>query len=322
MTKEVVSPQLLKGGSGLGDQLPKIVRELSGFTPSVVAGAAAGTKMNIAAMRLEDTILAVLIGTDAGGAWVDDVANCTIQATKATGTFTVSGNPTDAQTFIIGRYTYTFKTTPAALGDVKITLGDNTAMAAAVRDAVNYMENRYLGSVQNTAQIVATASAGVVTLTGVVDGAGNGPAVTNSAHAVVTNNTTADVSATCVSVVNADTLTVNGVVFTVKTTPDVTIATDVAIGGTDALMATLFANAINLRARQLGSMGVTAAAIATVVHIYPDAILAGNIIPLSTAATNTAVSAATLTGGTATGGFKSTTNLTGKSCAVYWLNKQ
>jgi hypothetical protein len=317
MTKEVVSSQLMKGGAGAVDQLPKIVRELSGYTVSFVAGATNGTKMNIAAMRVEDTILAAIIGTDAGGAWTDDVANITIQPTKASGTITISGNPVADETMTIGGDVYTWKATPSAPREVKITAGDNTAMALALANSINAWHNRYDGSKTVQPLVVASPAAGVVTITAVMDGPGNAPAVTNSAHAAVTNNNTADVSA----MVNTDTLTVNGIVFTVKTTPDVTVATDVAIGGTDAIQATLLANAINIKARQVGSMGVTAAAISNVVHIYPDAPAQGNIYPLVEASTNVAVSGATLAGGTATGGIKSTTNLSGKSVVVHWLNK-
>jgi len=324
MTKEVVSSQLLKGGSGLGDQLPKIVRELAGYTITAVAGAAAGTKINVAALRLEDTLLAVIVGTDAGGAWADDVANCTIQGTKATGTLTISGNPVADETMTIGGDVFTWKAAAnvADIKHVKITAGDNTAMALSLSNAVNAWQNRYDGSKQVAPLIVASPAAVVVTFTAVMDGAGNAPAVSNSANCAVTNNTTADVSATCVSMVNTNTLTVNGVVFTVKTAPDATVATDVAIGGSDALQAQLLANAINVRARQLGNMGVTATAITTVVHIYPDAPAQGNIYSLSEGSTNVAASGAALAGGTATGGIKSATNLASKSLVVHWLNKQ
>lgn len=324
MAKEVVSSQLLKGGSGLTDQLPKIVRELSGASVSHVAGAAAGTKMNIAAMRDEDTLIAVIVGTDAGGAWVNDVANCTIQPTKASGTITISGNPVADETVTVGGTVFTWKAagTLTDARHVLITTGDNTAMALSLANAINNWENRYTGSNTNTPLVVATPAAGVVTVTAVMDGAGNAPAVTNSANMVVTNNSTADVSATCVSVVNGNTLTVNGVVFTVRTTPDITLATDVAIGGTNAAMATLMANAINTKARQVGSMGVTAAAITNVVHIYPEGSAQGNIYPLAEGSTNVAVSGAALAGGTATGGIKSSTNLASKSLVVHWLDKR
>jgi hypothetical protein len=324
MTKEVVSSQLMKGGSGAVDQLPKIVRELSGYTISYVAGAAAGTKMDIAAMRAEDTLLAVIVGTDAGGAWANDVANCTIQSTKATGTITISGNPVADETVTVGGVVYTWKAAGnlTDLTHVKITAGDNTAMALALATAINAYESRYTGAYQNTPLVVASAAAGVVTITAVMDGAGNAPAVTNSANMAVTNNNTADVSATAVSVVNGNTLTVNGVVFTARTTPDLAIAQDVAVGGTNDIMATNMANAINRYQREKGSLNARAVAITNVCHIYPLDAAQGNIYPLVEASTNVAVSGATLTGGTATGGIKSTTNLASKSLVVHWLNKQ
>lgn len=69
-------------------------------------------------------------------------------------------------------------------------------------------------------------------------------------------------------------------------------------------------------------MGVTAAAITNVVHIYPEGSAQGNIYPLAEGSTNVAVSGAALAGGTATGGIKSSTNLASKSLVVHWLDKR
>lgn len=225
MSLQTLPASFGKGGSNLTDgTLHSVLKELQGLNVTVVAGAAAGTKMNVAAMRTEDTIMAAVVSTDAGGALANDVANCTIQDTKAFGTITVSGNPVADETFVVNGKTYTFKNTiTAGLGQVKITAGQNNTMAAAIAQAINAYEARLLNNDQgyNTPQVVAVANAAVVTVTAVVDGA------------------------------------------------------------------------------------------------------AGNAITLTENATNVAVTGSgTLTSGTDTGGFKSTTNLTGKSVTLHWYNKQ
>jgi hypothetical protein len=173
------------GGTGVTDgTLREAVKELQGLTVTVVAGAAAGTKMSAAAMRTEDTLLAALVSVNAGGAMVDDSANMTIQETHAFGTITISGNPVDAETFVVNGVTFRFKTVPLVVTDAKITAGDVTAMAAAVAAVINAHENRMLpdGGGYNTPQVVATSSAGVVTIKAVVDGvAGNAITLTESA---------------------------------------------------------------------------------------------------------------------------------------------
>lgn len=187
MSLETINPNMGSGGTGITD-LGKILTELQGLRVSVVAGAAAGTKMDVAALRLEDTLLAAVISTNAGGALADDVANITIQPTKASGTITVSGNPVADETFVVNGVTYTWKAAPTSRTEVKITTGDNTVMAAAIRDAINWYErDRYTGKPSAPA-VVATAAAGVVTVTAVVDGAaGNAITLTESCTNVAVN---------------------------------------------------------------------------------------------------------------------------------------
>lgn len=176
------------GGSISPDVLKQIVKELQGLKCAVVAGAAAGTKMNVAALRKEDTIIAVHGVLDAAGSAntpADDTANVTISETRATGTLTISGNPVAAETFVVNGVTYTFRAagTLTTSRDILITPGDNTAMAAAVAAAVNAYENRRLDTGNNnTPAVVATSALGVVTFTAVADGtAGNALTLTESA---------------------------------------------------------------------------------------------------------------------------------------------
>lgn len=328
MTKEVVSSQLMKGGAGAVDQLPKIVRELAGYTISYVAGANAGTQMNVAAMRQEDTLLAVIVGTDAGGAWVDDKANCTIQGTKASGTLTVA-TVINGSTATVGKTVYTFKTTPvdysATAVDLPI-LGTNDLNAAALCNAINAIESRYNGSVARTPNVVATVVNAVVTITSTTDGVGNAPVVTGTVTVLAaTNSGTATATLTCATVVNGNTFVVNGVTFTCKTTPVVTVLTDVALaGGADnTLQAAIIAAAINQYQRNYGTLNVTAASVGAAVNITPlGGEPSGNITVLTGTVTVLAASGSgTLANGTATGGIKSTTALASKSLVVHWLNK-
>lgn len=219
-----IGSQFAKGGHGLTDgTLKAALVELQGLTVTVVAGAAAGTAMAVPALRTEDTLLAALVTTDAGGAAANDVANMSKQSTKASGTVTIAGNPVEAETVTVNGSVYTFRAISTGASDVKITAGNNNAMAASLAAAINGYEARLQanGAGYRVPQIVAVAVAGVVTVTAVADGA------------------------------------------------------------------------------------------------------AGNAIVLTKAATNVTVTGAgTLTGGTATGGIKSTTNLTGKTVTLFWFNKQ
>jgi len=218
MSLQTVGKDFGVAGSVVNDgTLAKVLQELQGLNISVVAGAAAGTAMNVAALRTEDTVISAVVSTDAGGALADDTANVTIQSTKAFGTITISGNPVANETFVVNGVTYTFKAAVTGPKQVLITAGNNTTMATAAAAAINAYETT---KVAVDAGVVATSALGVVTVTAVVDGT------------------------------------------------------------------------------------------------------AGNAITLTEAATNVAVTGAgTLTGGTATGSIKSTTNLTGKSVTLFWFNK-
>lgn len=219
MTMEILKTDAGAPGANL-NALRKAVVELQGLNVTIIGtGAAANTKMNIAAMRPEDTILAVQAQVTASGVTTDDTANCTIDPVKATGTVTLS-TVLAATTVVVNGTTYTFAAGAAAtLGTPYTTvfLGTtDTTAAANLRDAINAQER--IGGRQPV--VVATAAVGVVTLTAVEEGTG------------------------------------------------------------------------------------------------------GNAITLTKTGASIAVSGATLTGGTATGGFKSTTNLSASNVMVFWFNKK
>lgn len=160
--------------------LASVLKELQNLNIDVVDGAAAGTKMNIAAMRPGDTIKQAIVLADTWAPPVSDLANLTIQDTKASGTITVSGNPAADDTVTVNGVVYTWKA-PGNLtqkNHVKITTGDNNAMAASLAAAINVYENRYEsqlnGDAQRVAKVIATAASNVVTVKSLADGtAGN-----------------------------------------------------------------------------------------------------------------------------------------------------
>lgn len=302
-------------------QVKAAVTELQGFSIDMPAGAAAATKMNVPAIRSEDTLKSVIQLTS--GVPVDDTANCTIVDTRASGTVTFA-TAIEGSAFSVNGTTYTVRAVPLAVTDILLG-GTDAQMATKAAAAVNAFENRAFDTNGNprSPSVIAssTGASGVVTFISLVDGAGNAPAVTNSAHATVTNNNTALVTATCASVVATDTLTVNGVVFTVTATP--LLITDVLLGGSDNAQALNFANALNYYQGNHGfSPAVQAANVSAAVNISPLFAKTGNIIPLTGTVTVLAASGATLAGGTATGGIKSSTNNTGKNMLVFWFNKR
>lgn len=166
-------------------ELRDIVGELQRLKVSVVTGAAAATKMNLAAIRAEDTVLSVLAVLDAAGSAntpADDTAQVTISDIRATGTITVSGNPVNDETFVVNGKTYTFKTTPTLVEHVKIVAGDNNAMAANIKNAINAWEGRRLTTKWRTPDVVATVATNVVTVKARLEGAaGNAFTLTEAA---------------------------------------------------------------------------------------------------------------------------------------------
>lgn len=431
MTLQSVSNQLGSGGAFLSDGvLRKAIKELQGLTISAVAGLAANTKMNIAGIRTEDTILAAIIqggvttlgvsevqsldvdatggtftitwngqttgaiaynalaavvqtalealsniapgdvvvtggvgksgggtpyvltwspylgnvaqptatataltgggaavtpGTttagvqQVGGLFADDKANITIQDTHAFGTLTFTGNVTAADHFTVNDVVYTFTATPSLPTDVLVVTGSVTNQALAVVAVVNAYENRK----DNTPAIVATSNLGVVTFTGVRDGAGNGIALTGTVTTLAASGSgSASETLTPVSVVATNTFVLNGVTFTGRVAP--TLDNEFILAATDILQGKAISQAINAyEDKYLGVLDAVATYSATtgVVTIVPRTAKAGNIIPLAETVNNATVSAATLTGGTNTGGIKSTTDLVGESLLVYWYNK-
>lgn len=173
MALHPIGSQFGSGGTGI-PSLGKVLGELSRLQVSVAAGAAAGTKMDVAALRAEDTILSALV-FDAGVPSAGNLANITIQDTHAFGTVTVAA-PVANDTVTVNGVTYTFKAAPTLLNEVKVVTGDNNAMAENLKNAILAYETRYLGTVgnsngSNVAAVRVSRNNAVLTITAVVDGA-------------------------------------------------------------------------------------------------------------------------------------------------------
>lgn len=170
------------GGVGYDKALADAVREQLGMRQAVVAGAAANTKMDIAAMRPEDTILsAIVFNNSAAAAPVDDAANITIEDTRASGTLTAASVAAD-DSCVVNGVTYTFKATPTQRNHIKYTAGNTDAQdAALLAAAINAYESHYDGAKALTPAVVATVNNNVVTVRALADGtAGNSIVLTGT----------------------------------------------------------------------------------------------------------------------------------------------
>lgn len=176
-------PALAGQGGANSVEVAAAVRELQRMRISLVDGAGAATKINLAAIRQEDTILAVEEHTISGGnvtGIVDQTANATISSTKASGTLTVA-SVNDGDVCVVDGDTYTFKDTPTALNHAKRTAGNNNANATALAATINAYQLRYRDNGALAATTSAVANSAVVTVTAVVDGtAGNAIVLTGT----------------------------------------------------------------------------------------------------------------------------------------------
>jgi len=260
--------------------------------------------------------------TQVSGAWVDDTANITIQSCKATGTLTFTDQPHDTtDTVVVNDVTYTFKTAPTAATHVKI--GTTFAISCDnLAATINAYEARYTGSKWNDGQVYAASNGvNIVTLTSVQEGAGNGATVVGTVSTLA--ETTTDPAApyvTSATVIAGDTVTVNGVTFTARAEPALETEFDVKLSNTP--QATEIARCFNAYAFN-HCLDYEASINGAKTIFRPTMAKYGNLITL-TEDTNhcTASGGGYLAGGTSTGGFKSTTNLTGKSVFVFWYNKR
>ena len=164
-----------KGGhGGAGSQgdgassFEKAIKELQGLTISLLAGAAANTKIALAAIRPEDTILKAF--NNNAGTITDITGTMSIDSLKASGTVTV-GSAVANDTVTIAGMAFTFvasKTNP--LDYTKVVIG-GTAEATAIN-----LEAALKARLAQTANptISVSRAVAVLTITAVAEGtAGN-----------------------------------------------------------------------------------------------------------------------------------------------------
>lgn len=323
MSLQTTNSLLGQGGAHLNDQAGAAIRELQGLNVSIVTGATASTKMDIAGIRLEDTVVSAI--ASAAGVLTDVTGNISISATAASGTITLSGQPSNDETLVVNGATYTFKTTPTGLGHVLI---DTTFALTTDRLAlaINAYEKRYNEGWNTPAVLAVSNGVDTVTVTSVIDGEGNGPVVTDVGTTITVAGPVEAKTATFVGAGNTDALVVNGVTFTVVTA--VTVGQELVemeVAADDTAQALAAAKLVNTYEAASGSLGAVATASGTVVTIVPRDARSGNIITLSEAATNVAVSGSGyLAGGSNTGGVVSDADLSTSGAGgviVTWFNK-
>lgn len=181
------------------------VRELQGLRVAVLAGAASSTKINVAAIRLEDTVLSCV--EYEAGVPVDRTSVTTIAPTKATGTVTCSAVDA-ADTLTLNGRVYTFVANgvvPNKLADQVEVGTTNTITATNLAAQINLTSGNL---------VTATSATNVVTLIANAEGtAGNSiTTVGNDADLTCSGATLAGGTATG-GVLIADTTTGNAVVL-------------------------------------------------------------------------------------------------------------
>lgn len=173
-----LNKQLGQGGAGMHTTAPgsaaEALKALFGLKVSLIAGAAAGTKLNLADIRPGDVILAA--HNNNSGALTDIASTLAIVNPNAKGTVTLGTLAAGDSVTIAGlTYTLVVEGTKIADGDMsKLAMADESATATAVRLAalINAREGN------RTSKVTASPAAAVITLTAVEEGtAGNSVAL-------------------------------------------------------------------------------------------------------------------------------------------------
>lgn len=145
-----------------GDAIPA-VKELQGLNISLLAGAGADTKINLAAIRTEDTILTAL--NNNAGTITDVTGTMSIASVKASGTLTLSSTVATENATVQG-VTYTFDASPTAAHTSLAVGADDDESAANLAAAINAVENGPSG----LRRFTASSDGAVVTITATADG--------------------------------------------------------------------------------------------------------------------------------------------------------
>ena len=179
MAKESVA-KLMQGNP----RIPKILKELQGFSVSVLTGANADTKIDLAAIRTEDTVISAILSD--GTTLTDITADHSIVDLRASGTLTL-GTVVANNTATVNGRVFTFKATPTGVQEVALG-ADADAAAANLAAAINAVEG-------NT--VTASAASNVVTVKANAEGTGgNAIAIVGGSNVTASGATLAGGSAT------------------------------------------------------------------------------------------------------------------------------
>lgn len=168
------NPMLGHGGTGFqgtGEgSAAQAIKELQGLRVSVLTGAAANTKINLADIRQRDTILSAL--NNNAGAITDVTGTVTIEDLRAKGTITV-GTAAANDTVVVAGQTFTLVAAATVVDQADyatVKIGANANETAAnLAAAINKWQ-----ACKNVATVSASATTNVVTVTAVAEGtAGN-----------------------------------------------------------------------------------------------------------------------------------------------------
>jgi hypothetical protein len=168
----------MAGGIGPVGDLVKVLAELQGLTFSLVGGQTAGTAHTLAALRQEDTLVAVL--NNNAGTITDIKANITIVDCHASGTVTAASAAAADTVTVDGRVYTAIANLAVPANDLQFSVGANdTACAANLAAAINLGERR-----DPVSSVTAVAVGAVVTITARAEGTGG------NAIALATSNNT------------------------------------------------------------------------------------------------------------------------------------
>jgi len=162
-----------------GDANTPVIAELQGLNVSLLAGANADTKIDLAAIRNSDTIISAL--NNDGGTITDVTSTMSINDLRAVGTLTAV-SAVDTDVFIVNGVTYSISTAGGiAHTDVQVG-GDDTIMATNMVAAINAYEQSY----GKGNAVVASSALGVVTITANTEGTGGNAITISSVDTTIT----------------------------------------------------------------------------------------------------------------------------------------
>lgn len=172
-----------------GNRASGAIRELQGLSYALLTGASANTKINVSAIRTEDTVLMAL--NNNAGTITDLTSTISIVDLRATGTVTAA-SVTAADTVTVNGAVFTAianGATPSSYKQFSVGASD-TACATNLAAAINAQQ----AAPAVTQVVTASSNAAVVTITAVAEGTGG-----NSLTLATSDNTRLAKSGTTLS---------------------------------------------------------------------------------------------------------------------------